>query len=43
MSDNLLYYGTIEELWNLGCTTKTIANITKQPLCMAVCCNFFVN
>ena len=33
MSDNLLYYGTIEELWNLGCTTKTIANITKQPLC----------
>ena len=32
MSDNMLDYGTIEELWNLGCTTKTIANITKQPL-----------
>ena len=32
MSDNLLEFGTIEELWNLGCTTKTIARITKQPL-----------
>lgn len=32
MSDNLLEFGTIEELWNLGCTPKTIANITKQPL-----------
>ena len=33
MSDNLLELGTIEELWNLGCTPKTIARITKQPLC----------
>lgn len=32
MSDNMLDYGTIEELWNLGCTTKTIARITKSPL-----------
>ena len=32
MSDNLLEFGTIEELWNLGCTPKTIANITKSPL-----------
>ena len=32
MSNNMLNYGCIEELYLLGCTTKTIANITKQPL-----------
>lgn len=32
MSNNMLNYGTIEELYLLGCTTKTISKMTKQPL-----------
>lgn len=32
MSDNMLDYGWIEELYLLGCTPKTIANLTKSPL-----------
>ena len=32
MSNNMLNYGTIEELYLLGATPKTIANITNQPL-----------
>lgn len=33
MSDNMLDYGWIEELYLMGASAKTIANITKQPLC----------
>ena len=32
MSNNMLNYGCIEELYLLGCTPKTIANITKLPI-----------
>ena len=32
MSNNMLGFGTIEELHLLGATPKTIANITKLPL-----------
>lgn len=32
MSNNMLEFGTIEELWLLGASKKTIANITKLPL-----------
>ena len=33
MSDNMLDYGWVEELYLMGASAKTIANITKQPLC----------
>ena len=32
MSKGLDNYGWVEELWLLGCTPKTIANITKLPI-----------
>ena len=32
MSDNMLDYGWVEELYLMGASAKTIANITKQPL-----------
>lgn len=32
MSNNMLGFGTIEELWLLGASKKTIANITKLPI-----------
>ena len=32
MSNNLLHYGTIEELWLLGATKKTISKMTNIPI-----------
>ena len=32
MSDNMLDYGWVEELYLMGATPKTIANLTKSPL-----------
>ena len=32
MSDNMLDYGWVEELYLMGASAKTIANLTKSPL-----------
>lgn len=32
MSNNMLNFGAIEELWLLGATPKTISKMTKLPI-----------